>query len=359
LLNRFVDFFGRLDSETTRVAIHVNKLGAGLGYQGLIITGRSLVDFSPEVVNERKQDTFFTTCPHCSYQHLCKVALDQRGIDMECTQCLLSYGVLAADNRGQFRYVNEFLTGYEPPAFFSYGSDVLHEMYTVWGAVAKHCAYTKDGGKLNNKRDAWQTALETQTTMRGDCEDSSVFLADWLLARGHQVRVALGHFGDMGGHAWVICRVDGVDYLLESTEAPPSADKPPYVSDVGARYVPDTLFDRDAIYVRAKPKERFGGDYWSTKAWIKVQPRVHQEKLLAEKAVGSLKAANDPNNPRPIKAKASPIVGYDSPKGKRRASQPSTSLEAFKSLKPNQTVWQIPLQEAAAFPPTPSTSAKP
>ncbi|MDB6140458.1 MAG: Transglutaminase-like superfamily protein, partial [Verrucomicrobiaceae bacterium] len=63
-------------------------------------------------------------------------------------------------------------------------------------------------------------------------------------------------------------------------EGPPDPSKPPYVSDVGSRYVPETLFDRDALYVRAKPGSRFDGDYWSPKNWLRVQPRRMFDSLV-------------------------------------------------------------------------------
>ena len=346
LLGEFHDFSTSVEKDMTHIAIHLVRLKAGLGYQGLVVTGKKMEDFTPEGLSAGQSDTFFTTCPHCNYQHACKVVTDQRGINLECPKCGLSYGVLAADERGHFKYVNEFLTGYSPPAHFPFDTNPLHQMYTIWSAVVSHCSYTKDTTRTNRKRDSWQTALETQTRMRGDCEDSSVFLADWLLSRGFQVRVALGHYGDMGGHAWCIARIDGIDYLLESTEGPPDPSKPPYVSDVGARYVPDTLFDRDAIYVRAKPKERFDGDYWSPKTWIRVQPRKFTEERLAT-TIGPKTASR--RGPTTTVTPTNPIANRSV---QAKHESPIATIEAMKELKAGQMEWQVPVVISQQTPPT-------
>ncbi|MBL9116953.1 MAG: hypothetical protein JNJ83_18245 [Verrucomicrobiaceae bacterium] len=352
LLSEFQDFFQKLDQDTTHMAVHVSRIAAGLGYRALIVTGRKLEDFSPEALSERKTDVFFNTCPHCGYEHACKVGLDQRGINLECSKCLRSYGVLAADEKGTFRYVNEFLTGYHPPAHFPYDSDPLHQMYTIWSAVIRHCAYVKDTSRFNAKRDAWQTALETQTKMRGDCEDSSVFLADWLLARGYQVRVALGHYGDMGGHAWCVAKVGGIDYLLESTEGPPDPAKPPYVADIGNRYVPDTLFDRDAIYVRTNPRDRFNGDYWSTKHWTRIQPRELAEQALAKNSGKKAKPES-----RTVKAKSTPtIASRTADVDQKQSAKILMNVEVMKGIKEGQMEWQI---TEVVMPEPPATSAQP
>jgi hypothetical protein len=101
--------------------------------------------------------------------------------------------------------------------------------------------------------DSWQFADETQRLQRGDCEDSSIFLADWLMSRGFQVRVALGRYGDLGGHAWCVVKIDDKEYLIESTESRPDPTDPPLASRVGSRYVPEVLFDRFAMYVPTSP----------------------------------------------------------------------------------------------------------
>jgi phage FluMu protein Com len=271
---KFAKYACEPDAECNAIAVMVRPKPAHLGYEALLVSGRRLDDFSPEALSAHLTNFFFSTCLHCGYQHPCEVIAAQRGIEMRCPKCKKVYGVLAADCKGTFRYVNEFLTGYQPPACYIEPSEKLDEMYTIWRAVVAHCTYVKDSTNPARKCDTWQTALETQCRQQGDCEDSALFLADWLISRGFQARVALGHFGDIGEHAWCVVRLENVDYLLESTEGPPDSRTPPYVSDVGARYVPETLFDRDAIYVRSHPQAKPGPvDYWAPDAWTRVRPR--------------------------------------------------------------------------------------
>jgi hypothetical protein len=68
-------------------------------------------------------------------------------------------------------------------------------------------------------------------------------------------------------------RLDGSDYLLESTEGRPDMNNPPLAEFIGSRYVPEALFDRKAIYARSKPNGVWTGDYWSAKIWLQVEPR--------------------------------------------------------------------------------------
>jgi hypothetical protein len=271
----FYPYTQKVEAEFNAVAVMVREKAAHLGHEALLVTGLRLDDFTPEALSEHVTDTFFSRCLHCGHGHPCRVSAAQRGIEIECPECGRTYAVLATDSRGRFRYVNEFLTGYQPPASYPEDMDRLEEMYMIWRTVVSHCTYTRDSSDPARKRDSWQTALETQCLQRGDCEDSTIFLADWLMARGFQVRVALGHYGDIGEHAWCVVRLDNVDYLLESTEGPPDPSEPPYASDVGSRYTPETLFDRDAIYVRSKPREPFkSSEYWKFDVWTKLQPRT-------------------------------------------------------------------------------------
>jgi transglutaminase-like putative cysteine protease len=142
----------------------------------------------------------------------------------------------------------------------------------IWRAVTSECQYTLDAGDDDN--DAWQTAQETQALGKGDCEDSSILLADWLLSRGFQARVALGRYAERGGHAWVVVRLDGKDYLLESTEGTSGAQRPPLLAEVGSRYVPELLFDPLALFIRTQPNEPWNGDFWGDATWQRVAPRA-------------------------------------------------------------------------------------
>jgi len=173
--------------------------------------------------------------------------------------------------------------------------------------------------------------LQTISRGKGDCEDSALLLADWLLSRGFEVRVALGRYGDMGQHAWCVAKVDGIDYLLESTEGSPNPDKPAYAADVGSRYVPDLLFDRTHIYVRAKPRERFDGSYWGTRSWVTLTPKDDATQILAEASKSATAATSRP------------ISTGIRPRNTVLSSLHPLSFEQLRLVPRNSETWQVPL----------------
>lgn len=337
LPDQFQAFAASIEAENEHMGVLTRKMPSGFGFEAILITGQRLEDFSPESLNAHQRDVFFSICPHCKHPHACRAVRNQRGINLDCPRCGMDYGVLAPNADGQFRYVNEYLTGYQPPARYPSEGNRLHELYTIWNAVVASCLYTKDSTAANPARDAWQTPLETMRRGRGDCEDSALLLADWLISRGFDVRVALGRFGDMGQHAWCVARVDGIEYLLESTEGHPDPEKPPYATDLGSRYVPETIFDRDAIYVRSHPKERFDGVYWSTKSWTRVQPRKLFDNSTARTMPALASSANDKSRPPQIRRAVN----------KDPASVPMPAFERIKTLSPGAATWQFTTPSAA------------
>ena len=259
------------DGELTHLAVVVEPAFYGLGWQATVLAGHKLPTFSPEALNKTKEKAFFTTCTLCKKGQACEIPRHSRSVSLECPHCHRVYAMLAADTHGQFRYVNEYLTGYAPPARFPKQQTRLQELMTIWRSVAGGCHYTMDDG--DDSSDAWQTAQETQARGQGDCEDSSILLADWLIARDFQARVALGRYAERGGHAWVVVRLEDQDYLLESTEGASGAQRPPLLAEVGSRYVPEILFDHLAFYTRTQPNASWAGDFWSEKTWQRVSPR--------------------------------------------------------------------------------------
>ncbi len=273
LLGEVQAFATTTDETATHMACVLIESGGGLSNTCLLVTGQRLQDFSPELVGKSGTQSFFNICALCNHPHICEVSSQQRSMTLECPSCRKTYAVVAADSHGRFRYVNEFLTGYHPPAKFPKDQTRIMKLFTIWSAVHDHCVYLKDPGAKKSQVDCWQTAVETQNILRGDCEDSSIYLADWLTSAGFDARVALGRYGDLGGHAWCVVRLDDREYLLESTEGRPDPENPPLVGLVGSRYVPEVQFDRKAIYVRAVQKRDWGSDYWNTKAWARIEPR--------------------------------------------------------------------------------------
>jgi predicted transglutaminase-like cysteine proteinase len=330
LLDQFHDFCQKTDPEMTHLACAVRQSPAGLGHHALFVVGQRLEDFSPEVISKTKDEAFFSTCLHCQHPHIVRITRQQHSLGLECPQCRRTYAVVASDATGNYRYVNEYLTGYAPPAVFSKDHSRVHELFTIWSAVHANCVYTKDPGSAKEATDAWQTSLETQQMGQGDCEDSAIFLCDWLLSRGFQARVALGRFGDMGGHAWVVVKLDDKEYLLESTEGRPDPSNPPLVTRVGSRYVPEIMFDRYSLYVRSTPGQVWKGDYWSPKVWVKVEPRTLKARIQSF-STPSAESASYPGTSYQRVA---------------RTSRPNPAVAPFMELEEipkDASVWQMPL----------------
>jgi hypothetical protein len=203
------------------------------------------------------------------------------------------------------------------------------------------------------KTDRWQTALQTQTRGMGDCEDSAILLADWLAARGYDVRVALGKYGDIGGHAWCVVRLEGIEYLLESTsEGRPDFDQPPLVSRIGSRYVPEVLFDRWHLYTRKTNHQNWNGDYWSPEQWTKITPPDTEVPEISAKIKPSAST-----NPSTTWAPPTPhSVQKDFFNSSDIAYTSRTDLQAAPFLHLEQTAGQpVAWQYPAAIPGSPGT----
>lgn len=256
--------------EMTHLAAVAEPTVFGLGWSVTVLLGNRLPVFSPEALKDKNHDQFYSVCTLCGEGQACRIPRHSRSLSLECPHCHRIYAMVAADSRGRFRYVNEYLTGYAPPAHFPKNQTRLAELMTIWRAVAGGCKYTTDVGDDN---DAWQTAQETQALGTGDCEDSSILLADWLLARDFKARVALGRYAERGGHAWVVVQLDDENYLLESTEGASSAQRPPLLKEVGSRYVPELLFDHLSFYTYKNPGTAWNGDFWTDATWERVVPR--------------------------------------------------------------------------------------
>ncbi len=281
LLQRFHEYAHREQPEMTHMAVALRTRAGGLMHEALLVLGQRLRDFTPEALSKSSDEPFFSTCVHCQHPHFMKLSREQRSMALECPKCRRKYAVVAADSTGHFRYVNEFLTGYTPPAKIAKNQSRVQQLFTIWSAVHENCVYANDPGAKagssfakKDQQDCWQFADETQRIQRGDCEDSSIFLADWLMSRGFQVRVALGRYGDLGGHAWCVVKIDDKEYLIESTGSRPDPTDPPLASRVGSRYVPEVLFDRHFLYVPTSLNRTWKGDYWSENIWKRIEPRV-------------------------------------------------------------------------------------
>ena len=157
LFREFGSFARETNKDMTHFGCLVKSAAGGLSQTCVVVVGQRLEEFSPEALNARKTDAFFNVCSLCGHPHVCSVSYQQRSMTLECPACSRTYAVVAADSHGRFRYVNEFLTGYHPPARFPKDQSQIQKLFTIWGAVHKHCTYTLDPDGKKAQSDCWQT----------------------------------------------------------------------------------------------------------------------------------------------------------------------------------------------------------
>jgi hypothetical protein len=194
-------------------------------------------------------------------------------------------------------------------------------MHKIWEGVYTTCAYRSDSrGDKKLDRDAWQTGPGTLARGVGDCDDSAILLADWLIARGFDARVALGQ-ADGQGHAWVVVLLEGKTYLLESTAEPPVETKDLLVvGETTTRYTPEMLFDRNACYYWKDPKRKFDNDYWS----------IQWHRLDQGQGAGT-------KDPRGAKVLAAPAANLN----KQPTAKAPAPLFGMKNLADGSQAWQV------------------
>jgi predicted transglutaminase-like cysteine proteinase len=234
------------DEGTTIVAMRLFKSESNRVGCVLVAADRAPV-FSLELLNEGVTE-FFNICRHCSEPHLGTLSKVDLALAVSCPHCRRTYDLLAADMLGRYHRANAFLEGTRaPPAIGTDAVNRLEELTALWSAVVTHCRYAKDLSGLSGEKDSWQRPSETYSFRNGDCEDTSLLLADWLISRGFNARVAIGDAVGQGGHAWCVVDLDGRQYILETTLAK-TPDIPPETQLVADRYRPRYLFDRQSIY---------------------------------------------------------------------------------------------------------------
>ncbi|MFV1995608.1 MAG: hypothetical protein ACC661_09235 [Verrucomicrobiales bacterium] len=281
LFRQLVDWGRFAGDDYTHLAMTLVDDRSAWGIECLALLVEKLPRFTPALLS-RKGAAFYNVCPLCGAVHLGKVSTVSRSILLECPKCGRPYDLLAIGMGAKYMRVNEFLTGTLPAGVEVPSSrrGTLGEVFAIWNDVLTTYRYVEDFEGINGRRDSWQTSSQTERYRNGDCEDTSILLADRLIARGFDARVALGRTSRLEGHSWCVVRVDGKEYILESTEATPDPANPPLTRMVGKRYIPEFLFDRDDIYFR-NPRIPAGADYWSEEAWSAVRYGAETRGSLA------------------------------------------------------------------------------
>lgn len=157
-------------------------------------------------------------------------------------------------------FANSYLVGFEP-----------FETQSVWVplyALAIRKQYEYDRLQYSGLTDVWQNSRQAFFYTRGDCEDHSIILADWLISMGFDARVVLGEYNG-GGHAWVVLLIEGKEYLLEATRKKKLRSlndfKPAKLVN---GYHPMCQFNRKQFWFNEgnKSTRRYTGNHWVLKS---------------------------------------------------------------------------------------------
>ena len=239
-------------------------------HEVIVVTAERLPDLTLASVGGSSTEAFVSQCAHCGKRSAFRNETSGSTLVVICPSCDLCTRLMGRDTQGRYHDAPSFLIP-SPSPTTAPGTHPLDAMISIWKEAVRRCRYIEDDDGSGALTDSWQTPRQTLSRGTGDCEDSALLLTDWMLANRIPARMALGTM-DGGGHAWCIVRVEGTDYLLESTNRDPDLENLPAVNPNDG-YVPSALFDRDALYVRAQPAKDFNGDYWSATNWIRIPHR--------------------------------------------------------------------------------------
>jgi hypothetical protein len=159
-------------------------------------------------------------------------------------------------------FANSYLVGFAP---FETES-VWVPLYTL--ALRKQYAF--DRLQYSGLADVWQNSRQAFIYTRGDCEDHSIMLADWLISMGLDARVVLGKMNGEG-HAWVVLLIEGKEYLLEATRKKKMHSLDDFrLAKLVSGYSPMCQFNREQFWYNEgnKSTRRYTGDHWVLKSWF-------------------------------------------------------------------------------------------
>lgn len=269
------------DSVNTAAFSRGGKIGV------LAVMSRRIPEFSLRAANEGG-GRFHNRCPHCRGIHALELNPDSRTLILSCPHCDLPFDLLAVGTGGRVRRATDFFDGFTLPETplaetTAAGTDPAasgseeDRLVALWRQIAARCRYELDQNRPDatggGAREVWKSSSETWREAAGDCEDSSILLADVLIGAGFDARVAIGWNGNIGQHAWVVVRTEDRQVLLETTlQREIGKEQLVDVKSVAAFYQPEQLFDADRIYYTTARPEKFAADYFSESLW-KAIPR--------------------------------------------------------------------------------------
>ena len=201
----------------THVGVSVCRVtlsSQGAVYVGVILGAEMLPALEEEKINEGHR-AFRAKCFLCGetgHSELSAARDSGHSLWIQCPKCRRVYDLYALSEKGSYHPPTWFLRGFLPPG-------KLEDPLAVWLRVMTTCRYLSDREHFG-RADVWQLAEDTYLRRKGDCEDTSILLADWLAALGHDTQVVLGRVRGGRNHAWVVFRDEEKHYILETAGGP-------------------------------------------------------------------------------------------------------------------------------------------
>ena len=232
--------------EITHLGLAVARVPLRDGSEAWVVAALAaqfLPTLRAEQLNGGKRD-FALACHLCGHAYLGRVqkpkGKNTGSLATLCPKCRLRFDLFGLDTAGRYHRPPWFLGGFQP--------EKVDDPLSAWLTVLTGYRYVSDRRRYG-REEVWQRAEETHRHRTGDCEDTAILLADWLAASGHAARVVIGQVGS-GGHAWVVLRAEGRDYILETTGGRGHYRRFPPRAAALPRYFPQVQFDRKGIWFR-------------------------------------------------------------------------------------------------------------
>lgn len=120
--------------------------------------------------------------------------------------------VFACSTIDSYRQRSVLVQSWNP---FEDATDVL----SIWKKVSEYITYKLDEGNI------WQSPRQTYELRTGDCEDINLLFLAVLRYRGYDAELVVGSTAPEEttvNHAWVVLRLNGVEYYCDATRRAPN-----------------------------------------------------------------------------------------------------------------------------------------
>ena len=220
---------------------------------------------------------FVLKCAHCGEDTGFRLSAHAKFfVKPECSHCRLTAHAFGPNTEGDYLRVCDFLTGFKVPdenvtQFLPANPEARtpkSKILAHWSAILDRCDYELDTKQKGDaRRDVWKLPQQTWDERVGDCEDTTILLADALISAGYDARVVLGHWQGEG-HAWCVVKSEGRQWILETTQPLTGAASLRSIIKVGGDYVAMCTFNRDSIFLRRHAANLSTPDYFSDNYWM-------------------------------------------------------------------------------------------